>query len=149
MNRRDALKKLGAGTAIAAGVSTVRVVPAFAYSAPTMSPAMSFFLFTQDSSGQSPDPDLIDGFTIRWRTGTGRCPASATSAAVLATPNFYGPGEVSKYYLSVTQVLPTTGYFAAITSLNPLDGSPVEFNALASGHFIQIVSNTGAPNNND
>lgn len=37
MNRRDALKKLGAGGAVALGVSAVRTVPAFAVAAPTFS----------------------------------------------------------------------------------------------------------------
>ena len=150
MNRRDALKKLGAGTAIAAGVSTVRVVPAFAYSAPTVSPAMSF---TFGSNVAGVTPGVFDGFTVNWVTGRGFCPLSSlnTFNAVLnkdiAVTDTDGYTPTNRAHLSVTD-----NQFAGYEWGSGLtaDGTPAAYTLnFVAGHSIYVYQPSGTPQTGD
>lgn len=66
MNRREALKKLGAGGAIVVGASAVRSVPAFAVGAPVIS-----------VSNVGIAQVLTTQLTLSWTIGV-QCPASST-----------------------------------------------------------------------
>lgn len=98
MDRRDALKKLAAGTATVATASVVVSSPAFAYTAPTppanptISAALSGFLSAE--------------LTVTLSPGLPTCPASAIHGA--SAPNTAYSTSVTGP-VSVTQVSPSVG----------------------------------------
>lgn len=139
MNRREALKKLGAGTAIAAGVSTVRVVPAFAYDAPTLAPEMSFTF-----AGNVSDGVLNSGFNVSWKTGRATCPASATSTTAVTDTAGYSP--TNRAHVGITEAT-ATGYEY---NGSPTDGTTFPFILnTGTGHTLYVYQPSGAPVDGD
>jgi hypothetical protein len=79
MDRRDALKKLGAGGLVVAGASVIGSTPAFAYDQPTVEPGdVPISIVITPTSASTISVTVV---------GTASCPGSANSvdAAVIAT----------------------------------------------------------------
>ncbi|MEY4175543.1 MAG: hypothetical protein RI900_2708 [Actinomycetota bacterium] len=73
MNRREALKKLGAGSAIVVGATAVRTVPAFALTNPTITVPLGINSINVSNTGANMSITVLDGVAT--------CPASAIDCA--------------------------------------------------------------------
>ena len=71
MDRREALKKLGAGSAVVVGASVVVSSPAFAYAAPTVTGLPATFTLTKANASTA--TIAVSGFPA------GSCPISSTN----------------------------------------------------------------------
>lgn len=126
MDRREALKKLGLGTATVVGASMVVSSPAFAYDQPTAGAPATMSV---TSTGNTATVTITDG--------TATCPASApsTSATVLgrstlvstvnAVPVFIFPTEFRLGGLDLPQT--TTAASFQVQKFGQLAGSPQNF----------------------
>lgn len=145
MNRREALKKLGAGSAVVVGATAVKAVPAFAFNAPTTTVGMSFSLVGYVTEGA-----VNVGFVFKWITGRATCGASSTSVApaynaITDTPG-YSP--LNRAHLSVQDEVGGTAYEWAAAL--PADGNSAAYPVnTTTGHTVQVIHSGNNPQEGD
>lgn len=99
MNRREALKKLGAGSAIVVGSAAVRTVPAFALTNPVITTNLGINSINVSNTGANMSITVLDGVAV--------CPDSAIPCATC------DPGVAE---VTAAEVFPTdTGFVVGVT----------------------------------